>query len=131
MARKRIIKKGGSVEGVEVLIRTLKKDEKENTKNLREGLNEAARYLFGITDEVVPVDTGLLQSTGGIDDVTDDEVEPEVILGYGSNDAYYAVYVHEDLEARHAPGKQAKYLEGPFDENVDDMIAIIREQLNG
>lgn len=34
----------------------------------------------------------------------------DVIVGYTQN---YAIYVHENLEARHAPGKQAKYLEGP------------------
>lgn len=33
------------------------------------------------------------------------------IVGYAG--VGYALYVHENLEARHKPGKQAKYLEGP------------------
>lgn len=33
-----------------------------------------------------------------------------VVVGYTQR---YAKWVHEDLNARHAPGKTAKYLEGP------------------
>lgn len=34
-----------------------------------------------------------------------------VVVGYKGVD--YAIYVHEDLEARHSPGQQAKFLEQP------------------
>ena len=34
----------------------------------------------------------------------------DVVVGYATN---YAIYVHENMKARHAPGKQAKYLEQP------------------
>jgi hypothetical protein len=35
----------------------------------------------------------------------------DVIVGYAAS---YAVYVHENLEARHKEGKRAKFLEQPF-----------------
>ena len=40
-----------------------------------------------------------------------------VVVGYTAN---YALKVHEDLEARHAEGKQAKYLEQPARELAND-----------
>jgi len=39
-----------------------------------------------------------------------DAQKTSVVVGYTAN---YAIFVHEDLKARHAPGKQAKYLEQP------------------
>lgn len=46
-----------------------------------------------------------------------------VIVGYTQN---YALYVHENLEARHAPGKQAKYLEGPARRLAGTLGGMIR-----
>lgn len=47
-----------------------------------------------------------------------------VVVGY---EAQYAIYVHENLEARHKPGKQAKYLEQPARELQDVFKDMIRE----
>ncbi len=43
--------------------------------------------------------------------------------------APYAVYVHEDLEANHPNGGQAKYLEQPARELQHDMVAIVRRSV--
>jgi hypothetical protein len=41
-----------------------------------------------------------------------ENVAPEnVVVGYAG--VNYAIYVHENLEAAHSPGKQAKFLESP------------------
>jgi hypothetical protein len=40
-----------------------------------------------------------------------------VVVGYSTG---YALYVHENLQAHHAPGKEAKYLEGPARRLADD-----------
>ena len=41
-----------------------------------------------------------------------ENVTPEnVVVGYAG--VNYAIYVHENLEAAHSPGKQAKFLESP------------------
>jgi hypothetical protein len=37
----------------------------------------------------------------------------------------YALIQHEDLSFNHEPGKQAKYLEQPYRENVDRYIRLI------
>lgn len=39
----------------------------------------------------------------------------------------YSVYVHEDLDAAHAPGKTAKYLEAPLRQNFKFLIDLINE----
>jgi len=53
-----------------------------------------------------------------------------VIVGYTAN---YALYVHEDMEARHAPGKQAKYLEQPARElnNSGVLSGLVQTALQG
>lgn len=43
--------------------------------------------------------------------------------------APYAVYVHEDMEANHPNGGQAKYLEQPARELQEDMAAIVRRSV--
>lgn len=61
----------------------------------------------------VPVDQGILRSTGHVSlpRVTDGAVVVEI--GYGGPAAPYALRQHEELGYRHTVGK-AKYLEDPF-----------------
>jgi len=59
----------------------------------------------------------LAQKYGG------DRVET-VQVGYTQR---YALYVHEDLNAHHAPGKQAKYLEAPARRLERELGQIVAE----
>lgn len=52
--------------------------------------------------------------------------EGEVIVGYTAS---YAVYVHEDLEARHKEGKQAKFLSEPANYLRSEMAFIVRSAM--
>lgn len=54
------------------------------------------------------------------------EKRVSVVVGYT---AAYAVYVHEDMEAKHAEGKQAKYLSTPLARLRKEMEKNIREDL--
>lgn len=49
--------------------------------------------------------------------IRNNEARVDVIVGYTAN---YAIFVHEDLTARHAPGKTAKYLEHPYREMINN-----------
>lgn len=53
------------------------------------------------------------------------DADVSVAIGYTQS---YAIYVHENLEARHPVG-QAKFLEQPFRERVNAMAAIVRKAL--
>ena len=52
------------------------------------------------------------------------EGNPTVVVGYTQS---YALAVHENLEAHHAPGKQAKYLEQPAKELAKELGEITRK----
>ncbi len=53
-------------------------------------------------------------------------LETSVIVGYT---AEYSIFVHENLEASHKTGKQAKFLETPARQNQDVYAAIVAKAL--
>ena len=95
---------------------------------------EAQRIMARSRDEFVPVDLGVLKSTGRVAEPEDVAGAVVVVMGYGgpagpglrTRDGKewvgYAVVVHEDLTARHEVG-QAKYLERPALEAMGGMGA--------
>lgn len=72
-----------------------------------------------------PIDTGNLRGSWETSPIEETHRGPVISGGYG---AEYAIYVHEDLEARHAPGTNAKFLENAFKENERDILDIIAEE---
>ena len=82
---------------------------------------ELARILYQEAEGImtqskmahVPVDTGALRSTGHVQKPEiSSKGQVRVRLGYGGPSARYAIYVHENLKARHVVGG-SKYLEKP------------------
>lgn len=106
---------------------------REVTANMRRSANgaqsgaarAARRTAQTILDEsqiIVPVQTGSLLNSGH---TTEHMLSTgiSVSVSYGSasgirDSREYSVYVHEDLNKKHAPGKSAKYLEIPFVRNA-------------
>lgn len=86
----------------------------------KDGVAAVAKGLYRAGNEImtdskrnyVPVDTGVLRSTGGVTTPTHQAGRVMVQLYYGGNAAPYAVKQHETLHYRHRVG-QAKYLERP------------------
>ena len=73
----------------------------------------------------VPVETGALRASGQVTPPTITAQGVEVVLGYGNSSVGYAVYVHENLMARHPVGK-AKFLEDPMNrarQGMEDRLA--------
>jgi len=78
----------------------------------------------------VPVDTGVLRSTGHVQLPKEEAGRVSVTLGYGGPAAPYALRQHEELSYRHTVGK-AKYLSDPAEAAVagmDRRIAKVIEQ---
>lgn len=72
---------------------------------------------FDIWREAVqrcPVETGLLRSSAYVAPPTG-RSNPRVEVGFGTN---YAIAVHENLEAQHPRGGEAKFLERTVDEHM-------------
>lgn len=96
----------------------------EYLRKLTLGLKRAGLFLQRESMQVVPVDTGNLRASAFTMCIGDNTEAVQVQVGYS---AAYALYVHENLDARHKAGKTAKFLEAPLRENLDEIKAIVRE----
>lgn len=123
IAKRKAYAKSSGILGAKELQRAFKSAGKRNAEGLEIGLKRAGLFLQRESQKIVPVEYGVLRNTAftraegsGFDTV--------VRVGY---EAIYAIFVHENLEAQHKPGKQAKFLEKPLREKRDEMAAIIEE----
>jgi hypothetical protein len=98
------------VTGSDRLIRKLKALKSKKPAAARRGLKKFAKFIFNESQKIVPTDYGPLKESGHIESGGDDDRPTESIV----YDEHYAVVQHEDLEFKHKPGEQAKYLEAPL-----------------
>ncbi|MGW7416132.1 hypothetical protein [Streptomyces sp. NPDC054863] len=87
------------------------------------GLLLAGEHVLGASRQRVPINEGTLERSGA---VSVDEQQMTVAVSY---DTPYARRVHEDMTARHAPGRSAKYLESVLPESATTVQAIIAAQV--
>lgn len=85
------------------------------------GLALAAEHLLQVANELVPIQEGTLKRSG--------VASSDGLTAAVSYDTPYAVRVHEDLTARHDPGRTAKYLERPFIAERETMLDIIAAEM--
>jgi hypothetical protein len=78
-----------------------------------DALSEIGKDLLGKSNAIVPIEDNDLRDSGFYD-VREDAAGPYLVVGY---DTEYALIQHENLDYRHDPGRQAKYLEQPMNEN--------------
>jgi len=78
---------------------------------------------FELSQELVPVQTGLLQSSGFLEVIGQwRRSMTQVVIGYGRhNYPHYAVYVHEMVHIPHSGGRQAKYLSAAIEQTMGDI----------
>lgn len=113
---------GCEVLGVALLQKRAIKYSESTAKGTERGQVIAGITLQRYSQIVVPVDTGRLRASA----FTAKEgsgFSAKVTVGYTTP---YAIYVHEDLDAHHEPGKIAKYLTQPALEHADELREIIR-----
>lgn len=82
-----------------------------------EGLQDAADYLLGASQEVVPIEEATLERSG--------RAEVERGRAVVSYDTPYAVRQHEDLALGHDAGRTAKYLERPATSEQDVLQKLL------
>ena len=88
---------------------------------IKKANTENALHLIGEASQQAPLDTGFLRSQG---DFYISEDGLTMSIEYSAKDEKgfdYAALQHEDLTLNHKNGN-AKYLERPFDENLDRYI---------
>jgi hypothetical protein len=102
-----------------------------NTKQIKakqragalKGLKVALEHLLQSSRELVPLEEGTLARSGTT------TVDAANLRGAVSYDGPYAVRQHEELTWRHDPGKQAKYLEQPLNDEAGTMQELIAAQI--
>ncbi|MGW8374265.1 minor capsid protein [Streptomyces sp. ODS28] len=87
------------------------------------GLRLAAEHVLAKSRERVPLDEGPLERSGV---ATIDESSLDAAVSY---DTPYAVRQHEELSYRHDPGRTAKYLEDPLNEQADTVAELIAAEV--
>lgn len=91
------------------------------------GIKRAALFVQRESQKIVPIDTGHLRGSAG----TRSEGSGWDTKAWVFYTANYAIYVHENLTAAHAPGKQAKYLTSILDSKKVEIMTIIRDGIKG
>lgn len=87
------------------------------------GLLLAAEHVLQVADQRVPLDEGALERSGTA------SADAASLTAAVSYDTPYAVYQHERMDLRHAPGRTAKYLETPLNEEAATAQEIIAAQV--
>lgn len=82
-----------------------------------EGLHRALEHTLGKAKELVPLEEGTLERSGRVD--------VDGLNGAISFDTVYAVRQHEELDWKHLPGRQAKYLEQPMNTEREVMLRLM------
>jgi len=105
---------GGSVKGLSQIKNALTQVKKEHEKKKRKALTRIGVIVKADSVKLTPIDTSNLRGSAYIDV----DGSKSVFIGYT---AYYAVYVHEDLEAYHEVG-EAKFLDKAIKMNQKRII---------
>ncbi|GAA1769938.1 hypothetical protein [Nonomuraea bangladeshensis] len=86
-------------------------------------LKDAALHILQTANTRVPIQEGHLQNSG------DTAVDRNEMRAYVTYNQPYAVAQHENLDWKHAPGREAKYLETALEEEAPAVRALIAQQL--
>lgn len=110
----------GEVRGLEEIVSNLNKAVAGIEGATLAGLMEAGLQIEHSAKGRVPVDTGNLKNSG----YTRKAGKLAVEVGFT---AFYAVYVHENLDARHPVG-EAKFLQNAVSANEGRILEIIQRR---
>jgi hypothetical protein len=87
------------------------------------GLLLGAEHVLTEAQNLVPLDEGALQNTGTA------SVDEGSLTAMVSYDTPYAARQHEELDWRHASGRQAKYLEQPLNAERATVLDLVAAQM--
>ncbi len=139
-----------SISGIDEIIRNLKRVDAQIARGVARGLKRGGLLLQRESQKIVPVDKGPLKASAFTRNMGGSGFDTDIVVGYTQN---YAVYVHENLEARHGrafneafgkrtsiktgkvsihklrgPNQQAKFLEQPARQLKPVILRIIHQE---
>jgi hypothetical protein len=89
------------------------------------GLQLALEHVLAESNRMVPLEEGTLERSGKV------SMDAGTLTGTVSYDTPYAVRQHEEMTWRHAPGRQAKYLETAVNASRQECLRIMQAELRG
>ncbi len=99
--------------------------QREFPKRVARAQMAEARIEMKEAQRRTPIDTGDLRASAAIvQTVTKSKIETDIVF-----DMPYAIFVHEDLEANHPRGGQAKFLESVLRESAPHMADRLARRL--
>lgn len=110
------------VTGLNKVLGNMGRQSSEILAKQKRALKKGGLFVQRESMKLVPVRTGNLRGSA----FTRQDGDNDVLVGYTAN---YAVFVHEDLNATHKPGKTAKFLERVIREKKLEIIEVIKEEL--
>lgn len=87
------------------------------------GLQLALEHILAESNAIIPLEEGTLMRSG---QTSIDEANLTGTVSYGTP---YAVRQHEELTWRHAPGRQAKYLETAVNTSRQECLRVMQGEL--
>ena len=109
--------KGFDISGLKEIYKNLELTQEEVIAAALKGQKVLAQNILGESQKLVPVDTGTLKRSG--------HISTEGTTTTISYNTPYALKQHEDPTLNHPKGGEAKYLERPFNEKVQDIEDFI------
>ena len=98
---------------------------------LHKGVDAEVEGIMQDAQVEVPKETGALHDTIRRDKTKISKIEGiSVKIRAGGSKAPYGIYVHEDLNARHASPTKAKFLTDPFKRKVQGMGKRLSARIN-
>lgn len=114
------------VTGLDALQLFLRMTSPRATAAMGDAIEGTLDYVFDESQGQVPVDTGALKQSGGINPL---EVDAGSIVGSITYDIVYAFYIHENLRLKHPHGGKAKYLSDPMASALNQLSSNLRGRL--
>jgi ABC-type tungstate transport system permease subunit len=97
--------------GLEAMIQRLQRLATSPLPAVREALRTEGNQIIRMANTLVPVDTGLLRSTGHVEEPRQQGPVVTVAVGYGQGMAPYAARIEFDVTLNHPHGGQAHFLQ--------------------
>jgi HK97 gp10 family phage protein len=113
---------GLELQGIDDVMKNFEKINRQVEKNLTEALKKGGQKVLTESNNMAPRDTGEMVRESDVKEVSPTEFR----VRYNTD---YSLYVHEDLEARHPRGGQAKFLQTATNDNGRDVIKDISKEL--
>lgn len=101
----------GKVIGMQVATDEILDIARKPKKKIRSVLMQIGRLILKHAKFYVPRDTGDLARSGKITITKDDKGHLGVLVSFGDETAFYALWVHEDTTKYHKPPTRHHYLE--------------------